>query len=73
MSVYSTRVYNFACNAPGCEEVTEDILPPNMTDGARSAWRVAKEQGWARRRSNEHFCPTHGALSTMVSTVDRSA
>ena len=59
MTVYSTRIYNFACNALGCELVTADILPPNLEEGARSAWRVARDEGWTCRGAAEHYCPCH--------------
>jgi hypothetical protein len=59
VTVYWTRIYNFACNAQGCELVTEDILPPNLEEGARSAWRVARDSGWTRRGAAEHYCPSH--------------
>jgi hypothetical protein len=62
MSVYAARIYNFACNAPTCEEVSEDILPPNLNDGARSAWRVARDLGWSTDGA-EHFCPSHSGAS----------
>lgn len=62
----SMRVYVFACNAMGCEEVTGDIVPPNPDDGARSAWRVAKQDGWTDAGGNLHYCFGHGRDSRVT-------
>ena len=56
------RLYLFSCNADACEKDTGEIAPPNSTDGARSAWRVAKASGWTRH-GKQHFCSDHIAPS----------
>ena len=59
MTVLAMRVYVFACNAPGCNEDTGKIDPPNISNPARSAWRVAKAEGWTRVGLGLHYCPRH--------------
>ena len=56
MTLYITRVYNFACNA--CEDVSADIIVATKA-GARSAWPVAAADGWCRRKPDGHLCPRH--------------
>lgn len=59
MTIYTTRVYMFECDAEGCEQVTGDIIPANPADGRRSAWRIARrEHGWTAR-GDKQFCPRH--------------
>lgn len=53
------RVYVFACNASGCNEDSGKIDPPNASNPARSAWRVAKAEGWTRDGLGLHYCPEH--------------
>jgi hypothetical protein len=65
VTLLAIRVYVFACNAPGCDEDTGKIHPLTMTNPARSAWRVAKAEGWTRAGFAQHYCPghpDHGAL-----------
>jgi hypothetical protein len=54
------RVYVFVCDT--CEKDTGEITPPNSADGARSAWRVAKQSGWIRHGVRRH-CPVHRVLA----------
>lgn len=58
MTVYPVRLYAFACDAPGCEHVSDDILPTNPDDGRRSAWRAVRGDGWTER-DRRHYCPQH--------------
>ena len=59
MTLLAMRVYVFACNARGCDEDSGKIDPPNMSNPARSAWRVAKAEGWTRSGLGLHYCPEH--------------
>jgi hypothetical protein len=59
VTVLALRVYVFACNESGCDEDTGEIVPSSEADGARSAWRVAKAEGWTRAAADRHFCPRH--------------
>jgi len=61
MTLLAMRVYVFMCNAPRCEEDTAKIPPPNVADGARSAWRVAKTLGWTRRGRTRTYASALGA------------
>lgn len=60
MTLLTMRVYVFTCDTRGCEEATGDIVPPNLADSARSAWRVARQDGWTVADANRHCCPVHG-------------
>jgi hypothetical protein len=67
------RVYVFTCNAKRCDADTGEITPPNADDGARSAWRVAKADGWTRCGLDQHYCPEHESHDVHASAVDRAA
>jgi len=71
MTLLAMRVYVFTCDAPRCEEDTGEIPPPNVADGARSAWRVAKTLGWTRRGLDTHLCPGHSAPAIPPPAVRR--
>ena len=58
MSVYVTRVYEFVCNAPGCESVSDQIIPNTETRSRRDAWREVKQVGWIEV-DGRHYCPAH--------------
>lgn len=59
MTLLAMRVYVFACNAPRCDVDTGKIDSPNMSNPARSAWRLAKAEGWTRSALGLHYCPEH--------------
>jgi hypothetical protein len=68
------RVYVFTCNAERCHADTGEITPPNADDGARSAWRVAKAEGWIPRGLDRHYCPDHRGDDAHASVaIDRAA
>lgn len=59
MTVYTNRIYVFACDALGCEQVSEETLSDNPDAGRRSAWRIARrELGWIERDGRQ-YCPSH--------------
>lgn len=58
MTLLVTKLYAFACDAAGCEQVGEDIMVATK-GGARSAWGIAAESGWTRC-DDQHYCPEHG-------------
>lgn len=59
MTTLAMRNYVFTCDADRCERTAGEIVPPNADGGARSAWRVAKAEGWTRRSHDQHYCPVH--------------
>jgi hypothetical protein len=59
MTVLVLRAYVFVCNAAGCSEDTGRIDPPNESSPARSAWGVARREGWTSPAPGRHLCPAH--------------
>lgn len=59
MTVLVLRAYVFVCNAAGCSEDTGKIDPPSVGSPARSAWRVARCEGWTSPGPGLHLCPEH--------------
>lgn len=58
MSVYVTRLYEFACDEPGCDVVSEQVSPSTEAGRCRDAWTIVERDGW-RRRGSQHYCADH--------------
>ncbi|HEY3629355.1 MAG TPA: hypothetical protein VGL21_00595 [Jatrophihabitantaceae bacterium] len=59
MSVLVLRAYVFVCNAAGCSADTGKIDPSSVSSPARSAWAVARREGWTSPTPGSHLCPEH--------------
>jgi hypothetical protein len=59
VTVLVLQAYVFVCDAEGCDEDTGKIDPPNVSNPGRSAWRVARSEGWTNPASGGHLCPKH--------------
>jgi hypothetical protein len=53
-------LYVFSCDAHDCGKDSGEITPQGMTNGARSAWRIVRLEGWTRH-GDKHLCPDHRA------------
>lgn len=66
MSYIVIPVYNFACDAPGCNTSNWEYTPANQGPAnvplLTIAHRLLRKDGWTVRRVNggwEHLCPDH--------------